>query len=324
MREKVMAAVEELGYRPNLLASGMRSQMTHSVGFVAGDISNPLIAEILKGAETALRDAGYATLVTNSEGDPQLDIENIRILEQRLVDGLLVSVASEGHRRTLAALRNAEVPVVSIDRNLPASVRASFVLSDHRAGMRAAVDHLLDLGHRRIGLISGAPVRPSLEREAGLRDAYTNRGLPPMYDILGGAFGAKHAEMATAALLEGSDPPTAIVAGGNQLLIGTLRAITDRRLELGRDLSLISCDVVALTDLYRPPIAVIKRELRLMGEEAAQMFLKRMNGAEPATVVLPTEFIPRASCGPPTRQRDRGLARFHRPAGDRRTLGRQT
>jgi LacI family transcriptional regulator len=277
----------------------MRSRTTHSIGFVAGDISNPLLAEILMGAETTLHDAGYATLLTNSEGNPGRDIENIQIFEQRRVDGLLLSVASEGHRGTIASLRRTQVPIVSIDRNLPASLGASFVLSDHRTGMRAAVEHLLDLGHRRVGLILGTPVRPSIERQRGMEEAYAHRDLSPLYEVRLGTFSAEHGEAATAELLDGKDPPTAIVAGGNQILYGALKAIANRGLELGADLSLISCDAVSLTELYRPPIALIKRRPMAMGQEAARLLLRRLGAGGPETVVLPTEFVARPSCGPP-------------------------
>ena len=95
MRERVMEAVDELGYEPDLLAQSLRRATTRSVGFVVGDISNPLLAEIALGAETTLRDAGYSMLLTNSENDPALDAGHARLLLQRRVDGLLLSLAAE-------------------------------------------------------------------------------------------------------------------------------------------------------------------------------------------------------------------------------------
>jgi LacI family transcriptional regulator, galactose operon repressor len=97
MRERVMEAVERLGYEPDLLAQSLRRKATRSVGFVVGDISNPLLAEITLGAETTLREAGYSMLLTNSENDPALDASHVRLLMQRRVDGLMLSLASEDH-----------------------------------------------------------------------------------------------------------------------------------------------------------------------------------------------------------------------------------
>jgi LacI family transcriptional regulator len=300
MRERVFRAARELGYKPDLLAQGLRLRYTHSIGFVVGDISNPLLAEIVKGAEATLRDAGYSMLLTNSEGDANMDAEHVGVLERRRVDGMLLSLASEQHTDTLNALRALDVPVVVIDRDLPADVRASAVLSDHRQGMRAAVTKLLELGHRRIGLIAGPHVRPSTEREAALAEACAQFGVPPTYTISEGSFDHRHATRATRQMLDAPDPATALIIGGNQLLSGALSELARRRMVLGRDISLVSCDTVPLSELFEPPIAVVRRDTDEIGRVAARLLLERLGApdAEPHDVVLPTEFVMRASCGP--------------------------
>jgi LacI family transcriptional regulator, galactose operon repressor len=273
MRERVTAAVEKLGYQPDILAQSMRLRATKSIGFVVGDISNPLLAQIVLGAETALRDAGYSMLLTNSENDPSLD----------------------------SALEHFDAPIVLIDRELPGSVSASAVLSDHRTGMRAAVGHLLELGHRRIGLILGQPLRFSRERRLGLEDAYRERGLPPTYEIVDGQLHSAHGRRATRLLLDSEDPPTAIVAGGNQILVGTLEELVRRQLTLGEDISLVSCDSVALTELFQPPIAVVRRDERALGSRAAELLLRLLADENPdGPLTMPTAFVPRPSCGPPS------------------------
>jgi LacI family transcriptional regulator len=300
MRERVMGAVDELGYEPDLLAQSLRRRATNTVGFVVGDISNPLLAEIALGAETTLRQAGYSMLLTNSENDPERDAGHARLLLQRRVDGLLLSLAAEGDRETIRTLENASVPIVLIDRELPASVRASAVLSEHRAGMRAAVAHLLELGHRRVGLIVGQPLRFSRERRRGLEEAYEAAGLPATYRIMEGTLDSDHGRSATAAMLDGPDPPTAVIAGGNQILVGALEELIRRGLRPGADLSLVSCDATPLTRLTVPPISVVQRDSRELGRTGAQLLLRRMEqDADPELVVLPTRFVPTKSCGPP-------------------------
>jgi LacI family transcriptional regulator len=300
MRRRVMDAVDRLGYQPDLLAQSLRRQATRSVGFVVGDISNPLLAEITLGAETTLREAGYSMLLTNSENDPGLDAGHVRLLMQRRVDGLMLSLASEDHHETVATLEQLDAPIVLIDRELPRSVRASAVLSDHRTGMRAAVRHLLELGHRRIGLILGQPMRFSRERRLGLEEAYRERSLEPTYQTLEGQLGSAHGRSATSRLLDSAEPPTAIVAGGNQILIGTLEELLRRGLRVGGDISLVSCDAISITELFTPPIAVVRRDNRELGRRAAQLLLRHLEGEDVRQeVVLPTEFVPRASCAPP-------------------------
>jgi LacI family transcriptional regulator len=301
MREKVMAVVAELGYQPDLLAQSLRRRETRSVGFVVGDIANPLLAEIVKGAESALRERGYSMLLTNSENQPERDAAHVRLFEQRRVDGLMLSLASEDNPETVQVLRQFETPAVLVDRELSADVGASAVLSDHRGGMRDAVSHLLDLGHRRIGLIVGQPMRPSRERRAGLEDAFSARGLPATYTVLEGMLSAEHGRNATRRLLAAPEPPTAIVAGGNQLLVGALGELLSNGLRIGPDVSLVSCDAIDVTELFDPPIAVVLRDNREIGSQAATLLLERLGEEDPGprTVMLPTAFHPRASCAPP-------------------------
>jgi LacI family transcriptional regulator len=302
MRERVMAAVDRLGYQPDILAQSLRRRETLTVGFVVGDISNPLLAEIAQGAETTLRAAGYTMLLANSENDPELDASHVRLFEQRRVDALLLLVASESHTQTFDVLRQVEAPIVLIDRELPEMLHASKVLSDHRKGMRAAVDHLLDLGHRRIGLILGQPLRPSRERRRGLEEAYQAHALPATYEVLEGQLGSSHGREATAKLLDATEPPTAIVAGGNQILVGALAELRRRNQRIGDGgMSLVSCDEIALTELFEPPIAVVRRDNRELGRRAAQLLQAHLEdeALEPQTVVLPTEYVPRPSCAAP-------------------------
>lgn len=297
MRERVLEAVGALGYEPDFLAQSLRRGATLSVGFVVGDISNPLMADIASGAEPVLRAAGYSMLVMNSENEPELDAAHIRFFQSRRVDGMILSLANERKRSTLDLLAQLEAPTVVIDRDLPARVRASAVLSDHRPGMTAAVDYVLDRGHRRIALITGSlSTRPGRERVAGMREAIGARGLPDKSVYLPGSFSEEHGEAATEELLSLPEPPTAIIAGGNQLLIGCLRALKRHGREPGSDIAIITCDDVPLSELYRPPIASISRDSVALGRNAAELLLRRLRGeSEPATVVLPTVFVARAS-----------------------------
>ena len=301
MRARVLAAVEELSYKPNLLAQSLRRQETLSVGFVVRDISNPLMAEIVKAAETRLREAGYAVLLTNSESRPGLDASHIRLFEQRRVDGLILSLrARRTPRRTIcwpnsSPVRRRRPRHRDLRSGLPR-------LYDHQSGVRAAVGHLLDLGHRRIDLILGAPVRPSRERRIGFEAEFALRGLPKTYRIIeAGEFAADSAERAVAELVDGVDPPTAIVVGSNQMVPGAVRALAARDVELPRDLSLVGCDDIILAELYRPPIAVVKCDNAEVGRLTADLLIERMQSADapPRDAYVATEFLSRGSCGPP-------------------------
>lgn len=300
MRERVQAAVRQLEYEPDFLAQSLRRGATLSVGYVVGDISNPLIATITLGAESVLRAAGYSMLLMNSENDAALDAAHIRFFQARRVDGMILSLASEQRQESLEALAQVDVPIVLIDRDMPAEFHASIVRNDHRSGISAAVNHLLDLGHRRIALITGAlDLWPIRERVAGMADAVAARGIADETISLIGSLSAEHGEASTEQLLAMRPRPTAIIAGGNQVLAGVVRALVRNRVAIPDDISLVTCDEVALSELHSPPIASVGRDTLALGRVAADLLLERLAGAgEPRTVLLPTSFTPRDSCGP--------------------------
>lgn len=298
MREKVLAAVRQLEYSPDLLAKSLRSRETHSIGFMVGDISNPLFAQIAKGAESIMREAGYSVLLTNSRTDPELDSSNLSLFGQRRVDGLILSLASEDHAPTLDLLRKLTIPIVVVDRTLPPDIHVRRVISDHRSGISEAVDHLVHHGHTRIGLAVGHPVRPAIERRLGFEDALARHELPATDLVKSGTFSSATGAETTRAFLDSPNPPTAIIAGGNQIMIGALRVLAERGLELGRDISFVGCDDVAITELHRPSISVIKRNNEEMGQAAAQLLLEALRGDfGDAERMLPTQFVPRKSSG---------------------------
>lgn len=303
MRARVLAAVAELGYEPDLIASGLRRGVTKTVGFLVTDIANPLFGDITKGAERAFQEAGYSLLLMNGEGDPLRDERSIRLLSQRRVDGLILSVSDETSPQIARVLSSLEIPIVLLDRELDTVKDASAVLSDHAAGMREAVDHLLDLGHRRVALLVGPlTIRPDRDRLEGFKDAFRRRrvNLPRQLIEVGPSLSAEFGSEATDRLLRlpADEKPTAIVAGGNLVLTGVLRACREHGIRIGPDMAIVSCDDVPLAELHEPPITVIARDTVEMGRRAAEVLLRRMQGPKdgPAsTVLLPASLLVRDS-----------------------------
>lgn len=298
MKVDVYDAIHAVGYEPNLLASSLRRGSTKTIGFLASDISNPLFAEIALGAERRLDDAGYTMVLANSEGSGVRDEEMIRLFRWRRTDGLILSVSDERRQGTLTELARLGEPIVLIDRDVKGLEGASGVSSDHASGMRAAVDHLLDLGHTNIALVSGPKgLRPVRERSRGFRKSFRARGLEPTEFLVGaGSFSAESGEEATLELFSLDTPPTAIIAAGNLLLTGVLRALRRLNLAVGTDVALVSCDEVPLTELHTPPITVIERDAVKMGELAAELLLERL-GTDGAArrILVPTSLVIRDS-----------------------------
>lgn len=297
MVARVRAAIEELGYEPNVLAQSLRRGSTMTIGILMRDISSPLFGEIVLGAEVALQEAGYSTLLTNSHGRGDVDAERIGLLRRRRVDGMLLSLADEDEPSTLAELRRGTQPLVLIDRVLPDDLGASAVLSDHEGALRCSIEHLAALGHRRLGLVCGPlSLRPGRESQRAFLVACADAGVHGI--VHAGPFQTSWAEQATEQLLSLAEPPTALIAASSQIVFGMLRVVRTRELRLGRDLSLIAFEDVPMLDFVDPPIAVVTRQPVEIGRAAAELMLARLAGGPPQTVTVETRFEPRASCGP--------------------------
>ncbi len=301
MRTRVLDAVAQLEYEPDFLARSLRRGQTLSVGFVLADISNPLMAGIVQGAEAVLRASGYTLLLMDSESETAQDLAHIRFFLSRRVDGMLLSLAADADPAVLTLLAEAGSPVVLVDRTFPSAEAVSAVFSDHAAGMTAAAAHLIALGHRRIALVTGGEtVLPGRERVAGLRAAVEAHGGAVTALVRAGSFSAAFGENATAELLASPEPPTAIIAGGNQILTGCLRALRSAGVAVGAGgVSLVTCDDVPINELHSPPLAAIERDVTEIGRTAAELLLRRLAGGQAETVRLPTRFVPRASCAAP-------------------------
>ncbi len=309
---KVRAAIETLGFKPDARAQGMRRRNTLAVGFISNDISNPVHAIVFRGAETELRGRGYFLQVVNTGGSPQREAEALDVLQHGRVDGLIMTINSEQDRRCLELLRDLRVPSVLLDREIDLPLDA--VLTEHATGMQRAVDYLIELGHRRIGLLTaGMEIRPGRERVRGFTAAFARRKLPcPKELIRAQSLSADFGFRETAALLQLPDPPTALIAGGNQILVGVLRALQQQGTAVPAELSLVTCDRTDLSTIYPGPLTVIDRNLSEIGRTAAELLLERMTAGSdrPARrISFPTELILGRSCTRPSRPPVAGKAR---------------
>jgi LacI family transcriptional regulator len=299
MEQRVTRAATELGYEPHFIAQSLRKGNTGTLGFLVADMSNPVFADIVRGAEDFARTKGYAVMLANSEGNEGLDAEHLRLFLRRRVDGIIVSTVGSGSEEVGRELANPNIRYVVIDRDVPPDLKVSGIMGDHATGMREATMHLINRGHRSIALISGPEsLRPVRERARGFREAFATAGLKPRKDLIRlGSLRPEYGRDETANLLSLAQPPTAIVAGGNRLLAGVLEAIHTLGLEVGRQLALVSCDDVDLTRLYRPAISVVVRDTYKMGQLAADYLIDQLiNPQAPIqNALVPTRFVARAS-----------------------------
>ncbi|QEC50444.1 LacI family transcriptional regulator [Baekduia soli] len=303
-RQRVVAIADQLGFARNDLARSLRLQASMLVGVVVPDVAIPFYASVLKGAQSRLEGAGYEVLVMNTEREPAREQRALRTLQSRQVDAVLVA--------TSGGFAPLDVPVVFFDHVLTGA-GAGAVAPDNEAGMSLLVEHLADIhGHRRIAFL-GAPVTsapgaavleggPAYERREAFRAAMGRRGLPVAPEYLACAdhgWSQAAAERAVAGLLGLSDPPTAIVAAGDTLALGALRALRRHGRAVPADVALVSFDDPEDADLLSSPLTALGRHDRELGDLAAELLLRALAGepAEPEPVRLTLQLVVRRSCG---------------------------
>ena len=297
----VNAAIQNLGYSPNAVAQSMRTKSTRAVGLIVNDISNPLFSGIAKSLDDYLSENDYFLLIASTNNDPRRERVIVESLIQRRVDGLAIAVTDEGNEVIKSILRSVEFPVVLLDRDL--DIFADSVWDEHASGMKKALRYLFDLGHEDIAMITGDnSIRPSRERARGFREAFKELGRRvPEKRIIQGRLNSQFGYEEASRLFESSNRPSAIIAGGNQILSGILRAIRQHQISVPNDLSLISCDEVDIAALMDPPITVISRDITRVGQVAAELLLRRINGDQSngaSRQFIPTELVVRESCAP--------------------------
>lgn len=305
-RQAVLDAVEELAYAPNALARSLVTARTRSLGLAVSAISNPYFTEILQGVEAAAVRQGYGVLIADPRDDPDHELQVVRLLHERRVDGVIVAPSADP-RALVAHLRRHRVPTVFLDRlvDVPhdASPRFDQVSAAGTEPTARLVRHLAELGHRRIGLVAGRPgFSTTLERTAGYREGLGAAGLP--YDdalLAHGDSESAGAERATAGLLSLPAPPTALVTANNAMTLGALRALRDRGLTVPGDVALCCFDDFPWADLFTPRLTAVAQPGRELGAQAVRLLLERLADPDlPArTVRLTCTLMHRTSCGCP-------------------------
>jgi len=291
---RVRAVIDELGYTSSLVAQSLRSRRSNVIGILVSDIES-FNAELLKGAARAIRGTGYDLVVFSDCGqrEDQMGWERRSLARvSALTDGAIL-VTPSGIDVTSSA------PIVVVDHNVQSATLAT-VDSDNLSGAITATEHLIRLGHRRIGFLAG---RPDLEsarlREQGYRHALNAAGIAFDANLVRvGSYQPEAAREATRDLLAREPRPTAIFAANDASAIETLAVARDLGLTLPDDLSVVGFDNVPESALCEPALTTVEQPIQRMGEEAVRLLLALIDDPTslPAQVVLPTRLVERASC----------------------------
>jgi LacI family transcriptional regulator len=294
---KVMAAAEELGYVRNAVARSLKSRRTHQVAFAMADIGNPVYLAMVRQIQPVLKAAGYRLVLHSTDAIAADEIDVLRSLGERYVDGLIMSPlrVTDEHLRTLATAR---APVVIIG-SVPDGTRVDNVRADSRTGVRLALDHLHQLGRRRIGLVNGPlDTVPGASRGAAYAEALDALGLPYDEDLVEiGDFYRQEGARAAAALLTRRPDVDALMCANDLIALGAVDVLRAAGRRVPDDVAVVGMDDTDLAAASWPSLTSVSLGSAERGKAAAELLLDRLvNGErEPRVVTVPPRLLVRAS-----------------------------
>jgi len=301
LKARVEKAIRDIGYKRNAVARSLKMGTTRTIGLTVADITNPFFTDVVSVVQEVLHQAGYAVMLCSSDEDADTQDDHIRLLLDRMVDGLIIAPAGDD-ANLKRILDGAGVPVVLIDR-ICDGVDTDAVILDNERAVFDAVSYLTHLGHRRIGYISG-PLDASTGRDrlAGYRGAVAAAGIPFEGDLVRlGNFREADAYKATMELLRMPDRPTALFSANNLMVIGVMKAIRDFGISCPDDISVACFDDFPWADVFRPQLTTVAQPVQAIGEQAARLLLDRLAGKNadfPRRLVLQGRLVIRNSCRP--------------------------
>jgi LacI family transcriptional regulator len=298
LRDRVLHAMRELNYQPSAVARGLRTKRTQVIALIIPDITNPYFPEVARGVQDVAEENEYSVILCNTDRMRGRELRFLKALRGQQVDGLILN-PSEVTSGDLQDLQDAQIPVVLIGSQID-HLDLDVVMVDNVQGAYDAVSHLIDLGHRRIGLVGGPRAASSGEqRFQGYVRALTDHDIPIDGEIItegrftreGGYESMKH-------LLALQSPPAAVFASSDVMAIGALMAIQEEGLQVPNDVSLVGFDDIAEASTTTPRLTTISQPKYQTGQVAAQLLFDRVEGAslgERQKIVLSHQLVIRES-----------------------------
>lgn len=297
-RDAVLSAVDELGYQGMKDVTNTRNS-SRAIGLVITGASNPYFGELVAGVEQEATRAGYALLLCDSHDDPKQELSAVQTLISHNVEAIVIAPTPSWEDKTLPLLRKHGRPFVLVDRL--SSARCDQVGLENESVSATLVEHLIEIGHRRIGMVAGLDgLSTSIERVRGYQRALQESGIEADADlIVPGLSTVAGGRSATLRLMAMRPRPTAIFSGNNAMTIGALRALREAHCAIPHDVALIAFDDFEWAETVTPALTAIAQPFHAMGAQAVQLLLRRLaDPLAPRRVVrLPAEIAHRHSCG---------------------------
>lgn len=297
-RERVLAAIQELGFVPNSMARGLHSNRTKTIGLIIQDVANPYYASIVKGVEDAAQELDYTVILANVHRSKQRTTHYLNVLREKRVDGIIF--AGGGVVRDAGSdefFEQNRIATVVIGKSLDVQ-RASVQIDNAQAACEAC-EYLIKLGHSKIATITGPEYSTTaVDRTKGYRQALANHGIIPRDEwIIQGNFEYESGYQAAGKLLQLAPETTGIFAQNDMMGIGVIKALREKGYDVPNDISVIGFDDIPLASFITPMLSTIAVPIYDIGKAAMQVLSRKLSGDEVQPVtVLPTKLVPRESC----------------------------
>ena len=293
-RARVLAAVKELNYQPDLVARSLRTRQTKTIALVVSNIASIAIATMAKAAEAHAHSLGYRLILYNSDNDTEREKNYFKAAVQQWAEGVIF-IAAMGQLGHIDILEAARIPAVAIDR-VPDDYCGPAVMLDNLMAGRLAGDYLLDLGHRCMAHIGGPTgIRLARERLAGFQQALEARGIElSSSHIEEGSFNCEHGYLAMQRLLARKPRPTAVFAANDLMAIGAMRAVDEAGLCIPDDISIVGVDDIEVAAFQTPPLTTVRQRCAELATLGVQLLFDILAGKELAQtqiVIEPTLII---------------------------------
>jgi LacI family transcriptional regulator len=302
-RQRILDAIDELGYVTNKAAQNLRTQRTNMIAIIVPDITNPFHTVFARGVQRAVREQGYEVIMFNTDRNESDERSSLLFLQQGWVDGAIITSLHLQPEELLPVLDKHVALVVQGPNIMPDHLNGHPLDSlyvDDIAAAETAVDYLFEQGHTRIGMIAGkVGTPPRLRREKGYRQAHQHYHIEVEEAlIMDGDFKEEDGYYAMQELLQVEPPVTAVFCASDLLAIGALTATREANLRVPEDIAIIGYDDIPIARLVSPPLTTIAQFQETMGQRAAEMLLARLNDEAPANGLrekMPFELIRRGS-----------------------------
>ncbi|MBS3787759.1 LacI family DNA-binding transcriptional regulator [Candidatus Bipolaricaulota bacterium] len=292
LTERVKKAMDELGYHRNAVARSLKTDKTQTIGLIASDLSNPFFSTLLRGVEDKALEKDHSLIVCNTDETLAKEKLYVDVLSERKIDGLLIAPTGKSDENLLA-LKDRDIPLVFIDRKVE-GLDAGAVLSTNVKGSAKAMRHLIELGHRRIGIILGLQsVTTSQERLEGYRKALKEEGIT--FDsrlVKQGYSQVAGGSEAAMELLSLDSPPTAIFSANNLMTIGAMQGIQEAGFSCPEEVSLVGFDDFEWAATFKPNLTTVAQSPYEIGSRAAEILFENIqNGdSDSKEVRIPTKL----------------------------------